>query len=179
MARKRQAATGSGTTPPGLRDPNLPVVRPEVRAYVLDFYVDGRGNMPARDWLRSLDTQRRFAAGHAMQAQLQQDGIGVCRTRWGKNLGGGLAEFRVSEPSEQGEVVLRVFFHAFGDRRILILHGYDKGEDPSAGRQQREITEAKRRLNDFDARMKAGSYPLRELPPTAAAADRARTSRKP
>ena len=52
-----------------------------------------------------------------MQAQLQQDGIGVCRTRWGKNLGGGLAEFRVSAPSEQGEVMLRIFFHAFGDRR--------------------------------------------------------------
>src|SRR5438309_116856 len=111
-----------------------------------------------------------------MQAQLQEDGVGVCRTRWGKNLGGGLVEFRVSEPSQEGEVVLRIFFHAFGDRRILILHGYDKGEDPSGSRQQREITEARRRLNDFEARMKAGSYAVRELPPTAAAG-RARTRR--
>jgi hypothetical protein len=54
------------------------------------------------------------------------DGVGVCRTRWGKNLGGGVAEFRVSEPSIEGEVLLRIFFHAFGDRRILVLHGYDK-----------------------------------------------------
>src|SRR5438874_1937056 len=53
------------------------------------------------------------------------------RTGWGKNLGGGLAEFRVSEPSQEGEVVLRIFFHAFGDRRILIRHGYDKGGAPA------------------------------------------------
>lgn len=56
MARKRQTASGSATPPPGLRDPNLPEVRPEVPAYVLDFFIDSRGNMPTRDWLRSLDT---------------------------------------------------------------------------------------------------------------------------
>ena len=115
----------------GAGDPNLPVIRPEAPAYVLDFYVDGLGNMPARDWLRSLELRKRFAAGHAMQTQLQQDGLAVCRTRWGKNLGSGLAEFRLSEPSPEGEVLLRVFFHAFVDRRILILHSYDKGDDPS------------------------------------------------
>jgi hypothetical protein len=69
-----------------------------VPAYVLDFYVDALGNVPARDWLRALEPRKKFAAGHAMEAQLQQDGLGVCRTRWGKNLGGGVAEFRVSEP---------------------------------------------------------------------------------
>ncbi len=149
-------------------------------AFVLDFYVDALGNVPARQWLRSsLEPRKRFAAGHAMEAQLQQDGLGVCRTRGGKNLGGGVAEFRVSEPSSEGEVLLRVFFHAFGDRRILVLHGYDKGEDPSTNRQQREISEARRRLNDFEARMKAGTYPLRELPPTATAAERARIRKNP
>ena len=148
-------------------------------AYVLDFYVDALGNVSAREWLRSLEPRKKFAAGHAMEAQLQQDGLGVCRTRWGKNLGGGVAEFRVSEPSAEGEVVLRVFFHAFGDRRILILHGYDKGDDPSTNRQQREISEARRRLNDFEARMRAGTYPLRELSPTATAAERARIRKNP
>ncbi len=148
-------------------------------AYVLDFYLDELGNAPARDWLRSLEPRKKFAAGHAMEAQLQQDGLGVSRTRWGKNLGGGVAEFRVSEPSTEGEVLLRVFFHAFGDRRILVLHGYDKGRDPRSNRQQREIDEARRRLKDFDARMKAGTYPLRELPPTVAAAESARTRNRP
>ena len=91
----------------------------------------------------------------------------------------GVAEFRVSEPRTEGEVLLRVFFHAFGDRRILVLQGYHKGEDPSANRQQREIDEARRRLKDFDARMKAGTYPHRELPPTATAAERARIRKNP
>ena|SRR5438128_626073 len=91
----------------------------------------------------------------------------------------GVAEFRVSEPRTEGEVLLRVFFHAFGDRRILVLQGYHKGEDPSANRQQREIEEARRRLKDFEARTKSGIYPLRELSPTAGAAERARTRNKP
>jgi phage-related protein len=97
----------------------------------------------------------------------------------GQNLGGGVAEFRVSKPGTEGEVLLRVFFHAFGDRRILVLHGYDKGEDPTTNWQQREINAARRRLNDFEARMKAGTYALRELPPTATAAERARIRKNP
>ena len=32
---------------------------------------------------------------------------------------------------------------------VLLLHGYDKGADPSARRQQREIAEARRRLRAF------------------------------
>ena len=106
-----------------------------------------------------------------------KDGLGVCRTRWGKNLGDGLAEFRVGEGDTQGGILLRVFFHAFGDRRILILHGYDKGEDPSERRQQREISEARRRLRDFAARLRNRTYPLRELPPTAEAAAQTRQKR--
>jgi phage-related protein len=179
VARKQRTASSSATTPARTRDPNLPVIRPEVPAYVLDFYVDSLGNIPARDWLRSLELRKKFVAGHVMQTQLQQDGLGVCKTRWGKNLAGGLGEFRVNEASAEGEAVLRIFFHAFGDRRILILHGYDKGEDSSAKRQQREISEARRRLKDFEARMRAGSYPLRELPPTAGAAERAQGRKNP
>jgi hypothetical protein len=42
--------------------------------------------------------------------------------------------------------VLRVFCHAHGDRKILVLHGYDKGKSPSSRRQQREIEVARSRL---------------------------------
>lgn len=173
VGKKQKAVAGLGVTPAGTRDTDLPVLRPEAPAYVLDFYVDADGSMTVRDWLRSLDRRKKFAAGHAMEVHLQQDGLDVCRTRWGKNLGDGLAEFRVGEDDGQSEIVLRVFFHAFGDRRILILHGYDKGEDPSSKRQQREISKARMRLRDFRARMKQGTYPLRELAPTAAAMERA------
>src|SRR5204863_189788 len=75
LARRRRPR--SAPPPVGADDPKLPVIRSEVPAYVLDFYVDDLGNIPARDWLRSLESRKRFAAGHAMQTQLQLDGLGV------------------------------------------------------------------------------------------------------
>ncbi len=46
-------------------------------------------------------------------------------------------------------VLLRVFFHAYGQKIVLLLGGYDKGADTSERRQQREITTARKRLEDF------------------------------
>jgi len=57
-------------------------------------------------------------------------------------LGGGLFEFRLRD----SELLLRVFCHAYGDRIVLLLHGYDKGVDPSDKRQAREIAEARHGL---------------------------------
>jgi phage-related protein len=48
--------------------------------------------------------------------------------------------------------VLRVFCHAYGDRIVLLLGGFDKGADPSAKRQQGEIDVARKRLADFRRR---------------------------
>jgi phage-related protein len=53
-------------------------------------------------------------------------------------------------PSE--DILLRVFCAARGDKIVLLLHGYDKGKDPSDKRQQTEIAEAKRRLKGLDTR---------------------------
>jgi DNA-binding phage protein len=44
-----------------------------------------------------------------------------------------------------------VNFCASGDKLILLLGGHDKGEHPSARRQQREIAEARRRLVELAA----------------------------
>jgi hypothetical protein len=49
-----------------------------------------------------------------------------------------------------------VFCHAHGDRLILLLGGYDKGADPSARRQQREIATARARLADYQRRTRMG-----------------------
>jgi hypothetical protein len=45
-----------------------------------------------------------------------------------------------------------VFCHAYGDRVILLLGGYDKGRDPSSRRQEREIALARSRLTDWNVR---------------------------
>ena len=39
----------------------------------------------------------------------------------------------------RGKVLLRVFCHAYGDKIVLLVDGYDKAEDPSERRQRKEI----------------------------------------
>lgn len=137
--------------------------------FTIEFYEDEHGDSPVLRWLREqlTPTQRR-AIGVAMAEILQVEGIGVCRTGYGKQLGDGLFEFRlrhdaaeilrsVGKPArpEPGSerILLRVFCHAHGDRIVLLLGGYDKGADPSPKRQQREIADARKRLKDFRRRM--------------------------
>ena len=74
----------------------------------------------------------------------------------GRQLGHGLFEFRVNrtvKPNDEiaEKLVLRVFCHAHGDHKILLLHGYDKGRSPSSRRQQREIEIARSRLASWRA----------------------------
>jgi phage-related protein len=138
-------------------------------AYRIDFYEDEHGDQPVLRWLREelTPTQRR-AIGVALRELLEELGIGVCDTEFGRQLGGGLFEFRLRQDAEEvlrrvgkeprhaeprGErIFLRVFCHAYGERVILLLGGYDKGRDPSSRRQQREIETARRRLVDFRRR---------------------------
>jgi hypothetical protein len=133
--------------------------------YELRFYENAHGDSPVLRWLREelTPTQRR-AIGVAMREILQEEGVGVCRTGYGKQLGDGLFEFRLRHdaaeilrsvgktprPEADGErILLRVFCHAHGHRIVLLLGGYDKGADPSTKRQQREIADARTRLRDF------------------------------
>ncbi|MFN0063746.1 MAG: hypothetical protein ACKVPX_14670 [Myxococcaceae bacterium] len=97
---------------------------------------------------------------------LQLLGIDVCGTEFGKQLGQGLFEFRLRQhvgdiragvrrlPPE--DILMRVFCHAHGNHVVLLLGGYDKGEDPSPKRQNKEIEEARTRLRRWKARQKRG-----------------------
>ena len=136
--------------------------------YTLSFYEDQNGDSPVLRWLREeLTPIQRRAIGVAMAEILQAEGVGVCRTGYGKQLGDGLFEFRLRhdaaeilrslgrhaspEPGSE-RILLRVFCHAHGDRIVLPLGGYDKGADPSPKRQQREIAAARTRLKDYRRR---------------------------
>lgn len=136
--------------------------------YTLEFYAEADGAEPVLRWLREeLTAVQRRAVGVALREILEVEGVGVCRTGYGKQLGDGLFEFRLRHDAAEilrsvgkparlepgGErILLRVFCHAHGDRVILLLGGYDKGADPSKRRQQREISEARRRLADHRRR---------------------------
>ena len=72
-------------------------------AYELEFYEDENGDEPVRRWLREdLAPAKRKAVGRAMNAILQTLGVGVCGTEFGKQLGGGLFEFRLRRDLREG-----------------------------------------------------------------------------
>lgn len=118
-------------------------------SFDLEFFVDASGNAPCRKWMDSLDDEKLAALIAALRTILAKHGLDVCGTPYGKQLGTGLAEFRVRRDTPSGHVLLRVFFHAYGRRRILLLSGYDKGVDPSDRRQQKEIRRARQLLREF------------------------------
>jgi phage-related protein len=116
--------------------------------HTIEFYEDDAGRKPVLEWIHELDRRKRRALGTAMREILQVLGVQVCGTPFGRQLGQSLFEFRLREE----DLLLRVFCHAHGDRLILLLGGYDKGDDPSPKRQQSEIAEARRRLRHWRQR---------------------------
>jgi len=84
-----------------------------------------------------------------------------------KPLGDGLWEFRIRHlaadikakyasigkngPQPPEKILLRVFVHFYGNKVILLLHGYDKGANNSPTQQQKEILAARRRLTAWKA----------------------------
>jgi phage-related protein len=133
--------------------------------YEVEFYADDNGRMPVREWLLSLPASQRRAVGQAIHKVLQRDGINVCGTEFGKQLSGGLFEFRVraasadilkpGEPDTQPwKMLVRIFCHAHGNKLVLLLGGYDKARDPSPKRQEAEIRLARTRLKHWAERQR-------------------------
>lgn len=142
------------------------------RLWAIEFYEDDSGHKPVLHWIKhELTPTKRRALGTAMRRVLQVHGPAVNRTAWGRPLAIGMFEFRVRMSGKEvlnleaeihgitveearqrfslnasEDILLRVFCASHGKKVILLLHGYDKGEDPSKRRQQREIEEARRRL---------------------------------
>lgn len=137
-------------------------------AYKLEFFVEDDGTKPVLTWIKDdLSAAQRRAVGTAMRRVLQVNGVGVCSSSWGRQLGDGLFEFRIRLTGRQmisegwaksgsidasERILLRVFCYAYGDRLILLLGGYDKGSSPAKRRQSSEIAVARTRLRRYRAR---------------------------
>lgn len=140
----------------------------------LEVYVANDGAEPFTTFVEGLDDFTWSALDAALRKVLAVRGIDLVRTEWLKALGGGLHELRVRHDADEiaqmfggpgadevanainppRAVLLRVFVHFYGRRIILLLGGYDKGKDPSAKRQEREITRARRYLTAWNEQQK-------------------------
>ncbi len=129
--------------------------------YRLDFYKDEHGDEPVRRWLKEeLSRTQRLVVGTAMREVLEENGISVCGTEFGSQLGDGLFEFRIrgnvdefvtgysaaQAGAAEEKILIRVFCHAYGDQVILLLAGYDKLAQPSKSHQNEQIKLARKRL---------------------------------
>lgn len=64
--------------------------------------------------------------------------------------------YKVREGAGAGEVQLRIFFEPDTHRRLVLLHGYDKGADLDNARELREAAVACTRRQDYLAQRAAG-----------------------
>lgn len=145
-------------------------------AWTLELYEED-GREPVLDFLRDLDSVKERALIAALRNILAYDGIGVCSSSWGKWIQGapGIFEFRVRHDAatilrdrgllvpakldtSHSNILLRVFCHAHGEKIVLLLAAYDKGNEPSAKRQNAEIKRAKQRLTRWKDHQKTGKH---------------------
>ena len=128
------------------------------------------GSVPYEKFIDGLTDFKFVALDTAIVRVLSERGIDLARTEWLKPLGEGLHEFRVRHDADEiaqmfgGDapdsgshrepVLLRVFVHFYGTKVVLLLGGYDKGEDSKPRRQQREIAQARKLLGQFKERQR-------------------------
>jgi phage-related protein len=139
--------------------------------YTVEFFIEDNGSSPVGDWiLDDLTPAERRAVTAALRELVAAEGHDICKTDFGKNLGGGIIELRLrqseaqilkrigrepDEPHPEDDSVallLRVFFHPYGQKRVLVLHGYGKGRKPSKSHQQEQIEVARGRLTQWKQR---------------------------
>lgn len=126
----------------------------------LEFYEDESGREPVHDWIfTDLEPRKRRALVAALEQILQEQGINVCGTPFGDNIGDGIFEFRLKlseqeirdrdggpelEDDErvdaQGGILLRVFCHAYADKAGSTRDGRDAAADEARNAPGRLLT---------------------------------------
>jgi phage-related protein len=146
---------------------------PQAPQYTVEFYEDDDGSSSVFRWItEELSPTKRRAVNAALEQLVAYMGPEIVNTDFGKNLGGGIIELRLRQreeqilkrigkepkephPEDEGEdILLRIFFHSHGQKRALVLHGYDKGQNSSERHQNQQIATAQKRLARFKEREK-------------------------
>ncbi|MFL5953632.1 MAG: hypothetical protein ACJ76I_05950 [Gaiellaceae bacterium] len=154
--------------------------------YTPEIYEDENGGQPFVKFFESLPKHKQDLLEATILERLSLLGIGLCQEKsHGRQLGGGLFEVKTEATESEvkglyedrdvavpegvgGDVLLRTFCHAFGEKRILLLHGYDKGLNPKHKKQQQEIEKARKHLKAWQQAQNKQKAADRKRPPTAA-----------
>lgn len=132
----------------------------------IEVFTDPHGFSPFESWLKSDLTPAEIAAVDlSIQKVLIPNGINLASTKWLTALGQGLFEFRISHSAEEiagfyaqkgvgdgrahPKILLRIFLHFYGEKVVLILGGYNKGQRDQKRHQQLQITEARKLLKQW------------------------------
>ncbi len=116
-------------------------------------------------FFRRLNGHEQAVLVAALDQVLRVHGISICQGAWGKPLGKSLYEFRVrvdlrrrgnerrtelewSGPRKT-RVLLRVFCSFRANQSVVLLGGYNKANDSSTKKQQREIARARKALAQY------------------------------
>ena len=109
-------------------------------AWTVEYYMDARGREPVADFIDSLPIE--VQAKILRLIDLLADYGVLLKEPYTRQIRGKLRELRIT--SKSGEV--RVFYFAFAEKRMVLLHGFVK----KARRTPiRDIEIAERRLDDF------------------------------
>jgi putative component of toxin-antitoxin plasmid stabilization module len=116
--------------------------------------------------LKSLSKPDAIITRAAIEHLLAVEGLNLAREHWLKPLSKGLWEFRIGKTTTSvlsrirsdidvdlahSRTLVRVFCAFTGDRVLLLLAVYDKSRDPSSTRQQLEINQARKILQNWKA----------------------------
>jgi hypothetical protein len=144
----------------------------DVGDWTVEFYMDDQGREPCREWAEGLSPQKNAALRAVLKHVLIPRGLGVLESEYGKALGRSLYELRirwtaaeiehkatvfdVAEVCPPENILLRVFFATAGRKIILLIHGYDKAEDPGDRYQNKQIQRARAMLTAYNEGQKRG-----------------------
>lgn len=146
-----------------------------VGGWTLEVFATDSGDEPLTRFLGDLSDAAAVALDAALNHVLAVRGMDLAKSEWLKPLGQGLHEFRVRHSADEirhmfadeqpgvapdpESILLRVFVHFHGQKVVLLLSGYDKQDDASKKRQEKEIALARKCLtawNQQEARRRAG-----------------------
>ena len=123
-------------------------------AWSVEYWVDGRGHSPFEHWFERLPERKQAVVAEVLSQVVAVLGPDICKSEWGKSLGGGLYEIRIrrwlnEEKTGDSGPLLRIFCTFHGAKVVLLFQGYDKGKDTSGRRQQKEISQARRYYREW------------------------------